>query len=71
MSVTYSECVFVGLGIQRAMRMRRVILSSVPCLAVPRFFHVINGTVFGGKNYGTRNVCFDFLYNFCLKHFSL
>ena len=23
------------------------------------------------KKYGTRNVCFDFLYNFCVKHFSL
>jgi len=24
----------------------------------------------GGKCYRTQNVCFDFLYNFCLKHFS-
>ena len=22
------------------------------------------------KHYWTQNVCFDFLYNFCLKHFS-
>jgi hypothetical protein len=28
-SITYSECVFVALGIQWAMRMRRLILSSV------------------------------------------
>jgi len=28
-SVTRSECVFVALGVQRAMRMRRIILSSV------------------------------------------
>ena len=33
---------------------------------------VINGTIFGGGGefYRTQqNVCFDFLYNFCLKHF--
>jgi hypothetical protein len=34
-SITYSECVFVTLGIQYAKRMRRIILSSVACLAVP------------------------------------
>ena len=37
MTITYSECVFVALGIQREMRMCRIILSSVPCLAVPYF----------------------------------
>ena len=30
-SVTCSEYVFVALGIQQAMRMRRIILSSVAC----------------------------------------
>jgi hypothetical protein len=30
-SITYTECVFVALIIQRAMRMRRFILSSVAC----------------------------------------
>jgi hypothetical protein len=34
------------------------------------FWHyLINGTIFGKSNW-TQNVCFDFLYNFCLKHFS-
>ena len=29
---------------------------------------LINGTIFV-KTYRKQNVCFDFLYNFCLKHF--
>jgi hypothetical protein len=36
-SITESECVFVALVIQHAMRMRRIILSSLTCLAVPYF----------------------------------
>ena len=34
-SITYSEC--VALIIQHAMRMRRIILSSVACPALPNF----------------------------------
>jgi hypothetical protein len=33
--ITYSECVFVALLVQHAMRMRRIILSYVACLAPP------------------------------------
>jgi len=58
MSVTYSECVFLGLGIQHAMRMRRVILSSVPCLAVPCY---LVKAEFSGENV---KMCFDFLTHF-------
>jgi hypothetical protein len=36
-SITYSKCVSVALVIQHAKRMRRIILSSVACLAVPYF----------------------------------
>jgi hypothetical protein len=36
-SITYSQCVSVALVIQHAKRMRRIILSSVACLAVPHF----------------------------------
>jgi hypothetical protein len=36
-SITYSECVSVALVIQHAKRMRRIILSSVACLALPYF----------------------------------
>jgi hypothetical protein len=36
-SITYSECVSVDGVIQHAKRMRRIILLSVACLAVPYF----------------------------------
>jgi hypothetical protein len=36
-SITYSECVSVALVMQHVKRMRRIILSSVACLAVPYF----------------------------------
>jgi hypothetical protein len=36
-SITYSECVSVALFMQHAKCMRRIILSSVACLAVPYF----------------------------------
>jgi hypothetical protein len=39
-----------------------------------RLYHIfshypMNGTTSGEKNYWKLNACFDFLYNFCLKHF--
>jgi hypothetical protein len=35
--ITYSESMSVGLVIQYAKRMRRIILSSVACLVLPYF----------------------------------
>jgi len=40
-SITYSQCLSVALGMQHAKRMRRVILSPVACPALPYFFHII------------------------------
>ena len=39
-SVTGSECVFVALGIQHAMRMRHIVLSDLP--RSTQFFHIIS-----------------------------
>jgi hypothetical protein len=36
-NITYSECVSVTLITQHTKRMRRIILSSVACLALPSF----------------------------------
>jgi hypothetical protein len=70
-SITYSERVFVALGIQHEMRVCRIISSSVTCPALPHFSAFSHkGTTFGKKRYGTQNVCFDFLYNLRPKHFS-
>jgi len=53
--------------------MRRIILSSVACLFLLSchiFEHyLMNGTILGNKVI-EHNMCFDFLYNICLKLFS-
>ena len=46
-------------------------IFNMYCLHKDIFRHyLINDTIFG-KSCGVQNVCFHFLYNFCLKHFSL
>jgi len=65
-----SECVFVASGIQHEERLLRNISSSVVCLVLQYFCtlthnrHDIQGKVTENK------MCFDFLYNLCLKYFS-
>jgi hypothetical protein len=39
-TITYSECVYVALVIQHAMRMCHFILTFAACLCVPYFFHI-------------------------------
>jgi len=41
-SITYSECAFVTLGIHHAKPMRRIILSFVACLALQYFFSTLS-----------------------------
>jgi len=59
-SIAYSECVSVAIVIQNAMRMRRIMLSSVDCLAVTyvcTFSHKRHGFPGGGGG-------FNFFYIF-------
>jgi hypothetical protein len=72
-SITYSECVCVSKACSPSMQN--------PCAAV--YFHLWpvwlyhifpyylkNGMIFENTLGRTLNTCFDYLYNFCLKHFS-
>ena len=69
MNITQSECVFVALGTEHAMRILHIVICDLPRCAV--FFHIISHTVRSEKqSYWIQNVCFDFLYDFCPKHFS-
>jgi len=49
-SITYSECVFVALGIEHSMRMRRIILCGLHGSTVFFAHYLINGKIFGKKN---------------------
>ena len=54
-------CMYVALVIQHAKRMHHVLLLPVACLAVPYFSPL---------PHKRHDVCFDFLYNVCLKLLS-
>jgi len=69
-SITYSECVSVALVIQHAKLMSHVIMSSVACLVLQYFSTLSHNRCDFRKKSLNIKLCFGFLYNVCLKHFS-
>jgi len=70
-SITYSEFVFVALGILHAQRMRRILLSSAACPALQQFYTLSpKWQDFRAKKCTKHKMCFDFRYKFCVKHFA-
>jgi hypothetical protein len=67
--IKHCECVFVGLIIQHVTRMRRFILSSLACPSVPYFSNSHKRHDFQKNTLLKIKLCFDFIYNFCLKYF--
>jgi hypothetical protein len=60
----------IELGTQHAKRMRHIMLPSVACLTVPYFSTLSHNRRDFRVKVIERNMCFDFLYKFCLKYFS-
>jgi len=70
--VLYILSVTVALVLHHEEPMRRVILPSVACPALPYFSMLLYKLQrFYIKKLLKNKVCFDFLYNVCLKHFPL
>ena len=56
-STTYSQCVFVASCIQHVRRTRRIILSSMACLAVPYFSTLSHKWYYISENVIERKMC--------------
>jgi hypothetical protein len=57
----------VALVIQHAMHVRHIVICGLSRSTI--FFHIISWRFSGGK-VTEHKMCFDFLYNICLKHVS-
>ena len=57
-STAHSECVLVALGIHQATRMRHIYICGL-----------LDSTGLS-KKVTEHEMCFDFLYKFCLKYFK-
>ena len=68
MSITYSESVFVALGIQHEIR--RIIICGLSGSTIFVQNYLIKGKFSEGKKVTEHEMYFDFVYSFCLKHFS-
>ena len=60
----------LALVMRHAEPMRPAVLSSVSCLDVPYFSTLSYKRQEFRKIYFEHRMCFDFLYNVCLKYFS-
>jgi hypothetical protein len=69
-SVTCSGCVSVALFIQHAMRIHRIVLPSVVCVAVPYFSTLSHKRHNFRKTLLNIKCAFGFLRNLCLKNLS-
>ena len=67
--LTYSECVyFLALGTQHVKRMHHVVICVQPFSTI--FSTLSHKRQEFRKKKWTKNFCFEFLYDFCLKQFS-
>ena len=64
------ERVCVALVIQREKRVCHIILPFAACVAVPCFSTFSHKRYDFRENFAEHKMCFDFLYNFRLKHLS-
>jgi hypothetical protein len=69
-SITYSDCVVVALGILHGMRMRHIAICGLTSSTIyfPTLSHKRHD--FRKKKVTEHKMCFDFPYRFCLKYFS-